>query len=85
MIWLWGSLNPLHGGGGARDGSTCCPGFVDANNVFGISFWYTVPRLTLCLIDKKILVIRNPRPFLSNEILTWRKCTKTCIGVVGAY
>lgn len=34
---------------------------------------------------QKILVIRNPRPFLSNEILTWRKCTKTCIGVVGAY
>lgn len=54
MIWLWGSLNPLHGGGNARNGSTCCPGYVNANNVFGNSNWNTVPQLTLCLIDKNI-------------------------------
>ena len=46
MIWLWGSLNPLRGGGCAGLGSTCCPGCVVADSVFGSSGWNTVPRLS---------------------------------------
>ena len=44
--YLNGGGDILRGGGDARPGSPCCPGYVDAFVVFGSSSWYTVPRLS---------------------------------------
>ena len=43
--YLNGAGEILRGGGDAVDGSYCAPGFVNANNGFGLSYWDLVPRL----------------------------------------
>ena len=44
--YLNGAGEILLGGGAAAHGSSCAPGFVSADLVFGLSSWHIVPRLS---------------------------------------